>query len=304
MRPANAKPGRIEEIVELAEAVAGEHCPPPPVEPASIAGAQGLTLSVGDYGRCFDALLECRFGRFHIYLDVGNVASVDTPRGRFSLAHELGHFFLDEHREALRDGAAPSGRAWCAPGAERVIEREADAFAAALLMPARAFLDAARSWAGGLEAVLALGERFVVSVPASALRYAELEVRPCAVMLWTGKRLAWRRVSSPALFGPRGAGGGDVRAAHDPTPGRAIAQDGAKGTWLAGAGSVPPGSATARALAGEANGQASPAWLEAGTTASAWFAGVGPGSRGDVILNEQAIACGSGAVLTMLTRLR
>ncbi len=280
------RPGRAGEIAELAEAVAGEDAPGVPVDPAAIARAKGVTLSVGDYGRCFDALLECRCGRFHIYLDAGRVGSIDAPRGRFSLAHELGHFFLDEHREALRDGAAPSDRSWCVPGAERLVEREADTFAAALLMPSKPVLADAKGRPRGLAGVLAVAERFGVSLTAAAIRYAELEVCPCAVVKWARGEAAWRRVSSQGLFGRTGRG---ERTLAGPPPISPVT-----------ASALPADCATSLALAGRPpEGR----WHETGTTSAAWFSGIRPGDRRDVPLLEQAVSLDSRGALTLLLSL-
>ncbi len=56
------------------------------------------------------------------------------PRTRFSIAHELGHYFLEPHRAYLRR----TGKSHPSKGeflSDRTIEMEADAFAAGLLMP-------------------------------------------------------------------------------------------------------------------------------------------------------------------------
>jgi hypothetical protein len=93
-----------------------------------------MTFSFGRYANCFDGYLECRQRKFHVYIDLDSSGSADSPRARFSFAHEVGHYFLDWHRCALELGAPPHGsRADLNfPG---IVEREADMFAANLLLP-------------------------------------------------------------------------------------------------------------------------------------------------------------------------
>src|ERR1700676_3560477 len=95
-------PERGDEIGGLAEAVAEMHCSASlPIDPAEVARALNLTYSAGRYGDCFDGLLEWHNNRFHIYLNKDLGSDPDSPRGRFTFCHELGHFCLDEHRWAL-----------------------------------------------------------------------------------------------------------------------------------------------------------------------------------------------------------
>lgn len=58
--------------------------------------------------------------------------------GRFTLAHEIGHALL--HAQHLSDGSLFEGvfdgeRTWCRDGAREPVERQAEMFAAALLIP-------------------------------------------------------------------------------------------------------------------------------------------------------------------------
>ena len=46
----------------------------------------------------------CWSGGWHIYCNLDCVGQKDSPRARFTLAHELGHYYIDEHRNALVAG--------------------------------------------------------------------------------------------------------------------------------------------------------------------------------------------------------
>jgi len=267
------RPERRAEIADLAEAVAGEHCPSLPVEPGAIARAKRITLSFGPYGEAFDGMLEHRAGRFHIFCNLDRLGAADAPRARFTLAHELGHYYLDEHRHALLAGRAQAHRSACEFESPILAEQEADLFAANLLMPRRRFLAKARIATPGLEGVASLGRQFGTSLTATAIRCAAADVRPCAVVKWDGRGFAWKCLSSSILRG---------RLRRTFTAERDLAED----------------SPTRRALAREAVPEVG--WFQAGTTASAWFAGVEAGDFRDAIFIEQAAPLGRWGVLTFL----
>lgn len=100
---------RLAEIAELADIVAEEHCPIGTIDPSHIAATKGITTSFGQYADSFDGILEHRGGRFHIYCNLDRVGDRNSPRARFTLCHELGHFFIDDHRRALAAGLDTSG---------------------------------------------------------------------------------------------------------------------------------------------------------------------------------------------------
>lgn len=267
------EPARREEVAELAEAVAIEHAPRMPVDPARIAGAKGITLSLGPYGDGFDGMLEARAGRFHIYVNRDRVGALTAGRARFTVAHELGHYFLDDHRSALLVGDAPAHRSACELESPLLAEQEADLFAACLLMPAEAFAARARAAPPGLAGVRKLAGAFGTSLTATALRYAQLSFRPCAVIKWDFRRAAWKAISSEALLGRY------HRAVGIPAD-------------------LPEDCPTRLALAGADPGPAG--FHEAATTAAAWFPGVEEGGDTDVMLMEQAVGLGRFGALTFL----
>jgi hypothetical protein len=261
------------EIAELAEAVAAEHCPRGRVEPEPIARAKGITLSFGQYGEAFDGMLEHRAGRFHIFCNVDRAGQRGSPRGRFTLAHELGHYYIDEHRNALAAGRVAAHASQCEYESPILAEQEADLFAANLLMPAGRFGAKGRGATPGLAGVLSLAQAFGTSLTATAIRYAACDVLPCAVVKWDWGGCAWKHLSS-ATFQAR------FRRTVD-TPSE-----------------LAEGSPTARALAREAPAEGD--FIQAGTTAAAWFPRVRAGEFRDVILIEQAIGLGRYGVLTFL----
>jgi predicted transcriptional regulator len=86
-------------------------------------------------------------------------------RDRFTLAHELGHYFLhaDQGERRIRAARRGSGR----------VEWEANWFAAGFLMPAKTFRDAARN---DPDPIL-LAAKFRVSTAAARIRMESLGVK-------------------------------------------------------------------------------------------------------------------------------
>lgn len=264
---------RLNEVAELAEIVAEMHCPKDRVDLEAIARVKHITISYGRYADSFDGLLEHDAGRFHIYCNIDRVQAKDSGRARFVLGHELGHFFLDDHRNALATGIVPSHPSQCDFQSRNPVEVEADHFSAALLMPTNKFLRAAQAKTRGLGAILSLAEQFGTSVTSTALRYVRLNVGPCAFVKWNPDGFAWKWCSpSMTEAGYRGT-------IRDPDK-------------------VPLDAPTGRAFSGEQPPNAQ--FFHSGTVASAWFPSTWLGSHRDIILIEEAIRLGRFGVLTML----
>lgn len=259
---------RETELSGLAEAVVESHGPL--IDPHAIARAKRLSTSFNDYGTAFDGMLEARRGRFHIYCNLRNVDGPNAPRARFTLAHELGHYFIDEHRWALLSGRSPAHPSVCEYQSKLLIEVEADAFASELLMPWSRFLPASKQAKRGLPAVLDLASSFRTSLTATALRYVRADLFPCVLVKWNPGGYGWKWIS--------------------------------KSAWAAGfrktikdVERLPRDSPTARVL-----NSGAPGVVEAGTTMAAWFPFVGASSESNLIFYEQAISLGRFGALTLL----
>jgi hypothetical protein len=112
-----------------------------------------------------------------------------------------------------------------------------------------------------------------LSLTASAIRYAQLEISPCAVVKWSPGGVCWRHIS-PGLGRSR------------------------LGPMVSRTDVLPADGPTRRALGREDPGDRG--FFEAATTAAAWFAGVEECSPANVLLLEQAIGLGRYGALTFL----
>lgn len=105
---------------------------------------------------------------------------------RFSVGHELGHYFLDGHIDHIlpKDGIHTSHAGFVSADP---YELEADQFAAGLLMPATPFKRALEKQDAGLQVVESLAGLCKTSLTATAIRYAELTDDAVAIIISTGQ---------------------------------------------------------------------------------------------------------------------
>lgn len=141
-------------------------------KPDTASGVSGMLLKAGD--------------------NFGIMYATDIPsRGfqRFSIAHELGHYFLEDHPEALLTTGVHQSRAGFVSGDP--FEQEADHFASALLMPELPFKKAIADHDAGLACVEALRKACETSLTATAIRYSALTADGVAVICTTGDAIDW-----------------------------------------------------------------------------------------------------------------
>lgn len=242
-----------------------------PIDLAAIAKAEEIALLPGDYDGCFDGRIEYRrraeggsFYLFHAAAQPG----VRTPgRVRFSIGHELGHYFLPEHRRFLTSGQWHGSQSDFV--SSKPMEREADAFASCLLMPEKSFTAEVSRRSGrvcSLQELATLAETtFGTSVTSTALRYASLCYEACAVVLSRRGQVLYSVASEDMRL--RGLG------------------------WIPAGARVSPTTPTARVATEGASDHA-----ETEVDAEVWL-----GKRRGTALWEDALRLGrTGLVLTLL----
>ena len=110
---------------------------------------------------------------------------------RFTVAHELGHYFLPGHPEALfpnGDGLHRSRSGFISHDRH---ERQADHFAAALLMPEKLFIEAIDNAGLGFPAIQSLAELCKTSITATAIRFAKFSGDSVAIIVSSGTRVEY-----------------------------------------------------------------------------------------------------------------
>lgn len=173
---------RKKDLALLAEFIANEYCSGFYISPEIIADKSDIICVKSDYETFFDGMLEHDSGKFCIYLNDHSKYDLSVPRLRFSFAHELGHYFIDEHRNALINGISLHHQSFYRLTQKNLIELEADYFAANLLMPANLFLDFIAEKSFSYNLINNLSSGFGTSLSATLLRYIEIGNHPIMVV--------------------------------------------------------------------------------------------------------------------------
>jgi Zn-dependent peptidase ImmA (M78 family) len=118
----------------------------------------------------------------------------DNNQKRFTISHEMGHFYNEKEAEKHTKGEVYYSCGYNEfYGTNRNLEREASAndFAAELLMHELWFVEAVRGKKVEARMLKDVAEYFNVSLSAAAIRYAEIGTRECAVVMSKGGFVKW-----------------------------------------------------------------------------------------------------------------
>lgn len=266
-------PQRKREVIDLAEYISQEYSTIGPIEPHIIASANSIRVIYNRYAHYFDGVLFFNGERFFIYCNLDKSGGMDTPRARFTLSHELGHYFIDEHRNILRSGKTLHHGSSVEYSSHNIVEQEADLFASHLLMPSVKFnAEIQRKRAlKGIAEILYLKNVFRTSIMSTSIRFVSAEIIPCAIFIWNNDgSLKWHRKSVSFIKSYIGS------------PIQSI--------------SVLRGSATQLAFQSSEE-----SIFASGGTVSTYFTNVAPGNYRNAILKEESIRLGEHGVLTFLS---
>jgi len=139
----------------------------------------------------FDGMTIFDNGNFYIHLNIDKGNRPDSDRGRFTLAHELGHYFIDTHRIGLKNGLLEPHPSHTNQKQFHAIEREADYFASCLLMPEERFRKDVGNKKFGIEVIDFLRAEYKVSRTACALRFADIGNYPLLVVYAENNIIKW-----------------------------------------------------------------------------------------------------------------
>lgn len=203
-------------ILGLANEIAERYETPIPL--LDIAEEELIKVICDDYGSTtFDGLtwFEAETDDFYIHLNTNRTRHniPESVKGRFTLAHELGHYFIPHHRLGLMNGELkPHGSvnfltnqgAW-------QLERDADAFASNLLMPTNSIKELIKGCRFDFSVIEEIAERYKVSKSAAALRFAEIGNTPIMAVYAMDGKIQWvsRSEDFPFWRLRNGSGKGD-----------------------------------------------------------------------------------------------
>ncbi|MES2326282.1 MAG: ImmA/IrrE family metallo-endopeptidase [Pseudomonadota bacterium] len=146
--------------------------------PSRMGGASGMLIHVaGQFGICYPTHIESEGFK------------------KFSVGHEIGHYRLPGHVEAVLD---ENGQHVSSAGfhSSSRYELEADHFAAALLMPTRLVRAILNEVGDGLSAVEAIAGECETSLEAAAIRFTHLCPDPAAVVRSQGETIEYAFMSN------------------------------------------------------------------------------------------------------------
>ena len=180
---------------QAAEILAKKKISALPVDPFAIAASEGIVCeklrsAAAGVSGCLSGAGDT-FGIFY-----SDAISSEGFR-RFTVAHELGHYFLEGHYKHIFAEGNSRHVSDSGYSSDDPFERDADAFAAALLMPEGLFRAACGRIAPGFKAIESLAEKCVTSLTATAIRYAVLSDDPIAVVCSKDNRVQFAFVSDP-----------------------------------------------------------------------------------------------------------
>lgn len=187
---------KINPCIGLEESIASLYSMPIPLN--DIAEDEGLIVIYDDYGQnTFDGMTWYvpEQDVFYVHINTARGNMKDSRKGRFTLAHELGHYFIDHHRQALECGKMKPHIHRYEPfskNEEWAIEREADEFAAQLLMPLSQFKDDVREKNFSGDLIQQLADKYQVSFSACALRYMRLNLVPIMLVYAIEGKIKWQ----------------------------------------------------------------------------------------------------------------
>ncbi|MFT3809970.1 MAG: ImmA/IrrE family metallo-endopeptidase [Micropepsaceae bacterium] len=163
-----------------------------PIDPFAIAASRGIFVRAKPPTEAGASGMLLRHGNQFGIMYATHIPNLGFQR--FSVAHELGHFFLEGHPDQVLQNGVHSSYAGYA--SQDPYELEADSFASGLLLPETPVKRLLRLNDAGLAIIERIADDFQVSLTATAIRYAELTPDTVAVIVSSGHQVEYCFLSS------------------------------------------------------------------------------------------------------------
>ncbi|MBN2285722.1 MAG: ImmA/IrrE family metallo-endopeptidase [Tissierellales bacterium] len=144
-----------------------------------------------------------KFGRIEYFRSYGHFVIYCSENvlfdnvARFSLGHELGHYYLEEHRQRLYQGEFHCSKSGFI--CDNQLEREADEFAARLMIPSlymRKKIEAKPKLS--INNFIEISDECNTSLTCASFRYVESDIEPCAIIVSENHRVKFYKASESA----------------------------------------------------------------------------------------------------------
>lgn len=165
-----------------------------------ICNAEGLFIEEVELNGLLGAIIyENNYG-----LILVNKNILSNEMKRFTIAHEMGHFFLSKVSKLNKHGCSYDSLGNYFENKNH--EAEANKFAAELLMHKPWFSEFTKNTPICLDLIKQISEEFEVSITAAAIRYAEIGQYPTAVIMSKNNLVQWSFINDyfPCKYLPVG----------------------------------------------------------------------------------------------------
>ena len=129
---------------------------------------------------------------FFIHINTFRQNNPNSLKSRFTIAHELGHYFIDNHRIGLKRGLLTPHPSKNNENSYNKIEREADYFASCLLMPEVRFKKLIQRKKFDFSVLKTLSDEFQTSISATAIRFADIGNHPIMIVFGVNGKVSWK----------------------------------------------------------------------------------------------------------------
>lgn len=194
----------LDDIAELAEDLGNRFLSKGKVNLERIAKVKRIRFIEGNYGSHFLGQLVHYENCFYIILNTDQLAESESGRVRFTIAHELGHYFIDGHRSQLENGISLSFKNEMNEQECKKDDIAANHFAANLLMPKGHFISQANKLELGLAGIYELKRKYDTSIESTVKQYINLDLSSSVLIRWRSNftfHYAWSSNSFSKITG-------------------------------------------------------------------------------------------------------
>lgn len=174
----------LDDIADLAEELGNSYMEGGKVNLQKLAKSKKICFIENDYGDHFLGQLVHLSKKFYIILNSNLLENRESGRIRFTIAHELGHYFIDSHRAKLANGVSLSFKGELNDHDSKQVELAANHFAAHLLMPKKKFSKMAEKLEQGLAGIFILKTHFDTSIESTIKHYLNLNLTRGLMIKW------------------------------------------------------------------------------------------------------------------------
>ena len=158
---------------------------PLPIDPTRIARDYDIDVEGKQLSGCYGCLMHYDSQFCIVYSTTLNNRGLIN----FTIAHELGHYFLPDHPRVLFPSGSGIHKSRSGFISSETHEREADHFAVGLLMPKKLFRCALCEAGSGFNAIKYLANLCRTSLTATAIRFATVADEPVSVLLSSDSKI-------------------------------------------------------------------------------------------------------------------